>query len=160
MNKQLIELNTKGLLEGDAAYIFMQNKPLEELYDLSSDPYEVNNLADSPNFIDKLLELRNQLSQWQIDINDRGFTPESELIKEFWPNMVQPTTSNVIMKRQGGKAILSCKTKGSSIAFQTGDAIESDYWQLYTTPINLKNNEKIRARAIRIGYKASNILTN
>ena len=103
---------------------------------------------------------RNQLSQWQIDINDRGFTPESELIKEFWPNMVQPTTSNVIMKRQGGKAILTCKTKGSSIAFQTGDAIESDYWQLYTTPINLKNNEKIRARAIRIGYKASNILTN
>ena len=31
MNKQLIELNTKGVLEGDAAYIFMQNKPFEEL---------------------------------------------------------------------------------------------------------------------------------
>ena len=160
MNKQLIELNAKGVLEGEAAYIFMQNKPIEELYDLSSDPYEVNNLADNPDFIDKLLELRNQLSQWQLDINDRGFTPESELIKEFWPNMVQPTTSSVIMKRQSGKVILSCKTKGSSIAFQTGDTIESDYWQLYTTPIKLKNNEKIRARAIRIGYKASNILTN
>ena len=155
MNKHLIELDAEGKLEGDAAYIFMKTKPLEELYDLKNDPYEVNNLANDPAHAEKLKLLRSQLSQWQASIKDRGFTPESEIIREFWPGMIQPVTADVNIQQQNNTIVLSCSTEGASIAYQLSDAIGTDYWQLYSKPLLLQPQEKISTRAIRIGYKAS-----
>ncbi len=155
MNKHLIELDAEGKLEGDAAYIFMKTKPLEELYDLKNDPYEVHNLANDPAHTEKLKLLRSQLSQWQASIKDRGFTPESEIIREFWPDMIQPVTADVNIQQQNNTIVLSCATEGASIAYQLSDAIGTDYWQLYSKPLLLQPQEKISTRAIRIGYKAS-----
>ena len=160
MNKHLIELDSLDMLKGDAAYIFMKSKPIEELYDLESDPYEVHNLAKDSIYSQKLKELRVQLKQWQTSIDDKGFIPEHELIETFWPNMKQPKTDDVLIITNEQNLTLSCKTEGASIGFQLGDDIGSKYWQLYTKPIEIKPNEKIRARAIRIGYKASNISNN
>jgi hypothetical protein len=160
MNKHLIELDLAGELEGDAAYIFMKSKPVKELYDLENDPYEVHNLAENPAYASKLEELSTQLNQWQMAINDRGFTPESEIVEEFWPNMIQPQTADVNIQINNSTAILSCETEGASIGYQYGNAIDTNDWQLYTKPVQLDANEKIRARAIRIGYKASNISNN
>ena len=157
MNKHLIELDAEGKLEGDAAYIFMKTKPLEELYDLKNDPYEVHNLANDPAHAEKLKLLRSQLSQWQASIKDRGFTPESEIIREFWPGMIQPVTADVKIQQQNNTIVLSCATEGASIAYQLSDAIGTDYWQLYSKPLLLQPQEKISTRAIRIGYKASKI---
>ena len=157
MNKHLIELDAEGKLEGDAAYIFMKTKPLEELYDLKNDPYEVHNLANDPTHAEKLKLLRSQLSQWQASIKDRGFTPESEIIREFWPGMIQPVTADVNIQQQNNTIVLSCATEGASIAYQLSDAIGTDYWQLYSKPLLLQPQEKISTRAIRIGYKASKI---
>lgn len=160
MNKHLIELDSLDMLKGDAAYIFMKSKPIEELYDLESDPYEVHNLATDSIYSQKLTELRVQLKQWQTSIDDKGFIPEHELIETFWPNMKQPKTDDVLIITNEQNLTLSCKTEGASIGFQLGDDIGSKYWQLYTKPVEIKPNEKIRARAIRIGYKASNISNN
>ena len=160
MNKHLIELDSLDMLKGDAAYIFMKSKPIEELYDLESDPYEVHNLATDSTYSQKLKELRVQLKKWQTTIDDKGFVPEHELIETFWPNMKQPKTDDVLIITNEQNLILSCKTEGASIGFQLGDDIGSKYWQLYTKPVEIKTNEKIRARAIRIGYKASNISNN
>ena len=157
MNKHLIELDAEGKLEGDAAYMFMKTKPLEELYDLKNDPYEVHNLANDPAHAEKLKLLRSQLSQWQASIKDRGFTPESEIIREFWPGMIQPVTADVKIQQQNNTIVLSCATEGASIAYQLSDAIGTDYWQLYSKPLLLQPEEKISTRAIRIGYKASKI---
>ena len=157
MNKHLIELDAEGKLEGDAAYIFMKTKPLEELYDLKNDPYEVHNLANDPAHVEKLKLLRSQVSQWQASIKDRGFTPESEIIREFWPGMIQPVTADVNIQQQNNTIVLSCATEGASIAYQLSDAIGTDYWQLYSKPLLLQPQEKISTRAIRIGYKASKI---
>lgn len=160
MNKHLIELDSLDMLKGDAAYIFMKSKPIEELYDLESDPYEVHNLATDIAYSQKLKELRVQLKQWQTAIDDKGFTPENEIIKTFWPNMKQPKTDAVFIQTNEQNILLSCKTDGASIGYQLGEDIGSQYWQLYTAPIQIKSNEKIRARAIRIGYEASNISNN
>ena len=51
----------------------MKTKEVEELYDLQEDPYEVKNVAMNPEYVDKLVELRNALSAWQIEIDDKGF---------------------------------------------------------------------------------------
>ena len=58
---------------------FWNLKPAEELYDLLSDPDEVNNLADSPQHQDKLRELKQALSEWCREIRDVGFLPEGEI---------------------------------------------------------------------------------
>ncbi len=46
--------------------------PEEELYDLESDPYEIENLAGSPRHQEVLARLRSVLEQWIADSNDQG----------------------------------------------------------------------------------------
>jgi len=161
MNAKLIELNRQKKLKGDAAYMFMKTKPREELYDLENDPYEVHNLAENPNYEKHLSKYRKALANWQLEIGDKGFIPEHDLIELFWPEMRQPVTKNVLFTEQSqGMLQLECKTEGASIGYQTGKEIGTNHWNLYHTPIQQKNNQKIVARAIRIGYKASEITSN
>ncbi|MDG1398877.1 MAG: sulfatase-like hydrolase/transferase [Polaribacter sp.] len=161
MNAKLIELNRQKKLKGDAAYIFMETKPREELYDLKNDPYEVHNLANDMNYRERLTEYRNALSNWQLEIGDKGFIPEHDLVEMFWPEMLQPKTENVLISSaKKNTIVLSCKTEGASIGYQTGKAIGTKSWQLYYKPIKIKGKEKLVARAIRIGYKASEITSN
>ena len=54
-------------------------KPVEELYDVASDPHEVHNLAADPNYADRLREMRAALTQWQNEIGDLGLIPEAEI---------------------------------------------------------------------------------
>ena len=158
MNAKLIEMNRKKELVGDASYIFMDSKPKEELYDLESDPYEVNNLASNPKYKERLSEYRKALSGWQIEISDKGFIPEHNLIEMFWPEMIQPKTNNVEFNFTNKNLIeLSSTTDGASIGYQIGSKIGSNQWELYNQPIKTNNNQKIVARAIRIGYEASSI---
>jgi uncharacterized sulfatase len=57
-----------------------KTKPKEELYDLQSDPYEVKNLAGSPEHEGVLKEMRAALEKWITDTKDLGEVPEQELI--------------------------------------------------------------------------------
>jgi len=56
-------------------------KPVEELYDLESDPHEIHNLAEDPAHAEKLDELRGSLRDWQLQIGDLGLMPESEILR-------------------------------------------------------------------------------
>jgi len=49
----------------------------EELYDLESDPFEVNNLAGNPAYRDVLLEMRKAHLNWEQETFDTGFMPET-----------------------------------------------------------------------------------
>lgn len=156
MNRELLRLDAEGKLSGDAAYIWRKSKPVEELYDLESDPDEVNNLAFDANFQEKLKELRTALGQWQLKVGDKGFIAESELINMMWPGMIQPETQEVTFRRnEQGKLVLTSATEGASIAYQKN--AESDRWQLYHSPLKLKKGEHVKARAVRLGYRTSEI---
>jgi hypothetical protein len=75
--------------------------------------------------------------------------------------MIQPVTSDVKIEINSyGLVKMSCDTKGASIGYQTEDMIGKGRWLLYTKPIKIKSTQKLLARAIRIGYKASNITLN
>jgi arylsulfatase A-like enzyme len=47
-----------------------QHRPSEELYDLERDPYEMENLADRPEYGPLLEDMRQKLSQWRRSQND------------------------------------------------------------------------------------------
>ena len=157
MNKKIIELNKNNKLVGDSKYIFMQTKEEEELYDLNNDPYEINNLADNPNYSNKLIELRNALTNWQIDINDKGFINETDLIEQFWPNNEQPLTMPVEIIVSDDIVSLHCGTDGASIGYQLDSQIGSKKWNLYNKPFQILPNQKLATRAIKIGFKVSKI---
>jgi len=153
MTRVLIEMNRKGELEGDAAYIFMPTKPLEELYDLKNDPYEVNNLAGKPEYDKKLKELRGALAAWQLEVGDMGFIPERDLVEMMWPGLIQPVTEPVAFSYDGERVTLHSPTEGARIAYQIGERIDGEHWELYHKPLPLSVGQTIQAKAVRIGYR-------
>jgi len=161
MNSKLIQMDSFNMLEGDAAYIFMKTKPVEEFYDLANDPYEVHNIIDNPKYFKRINDFRVALENWQKEINDQGFIAENKLVKSFWPNMIQPKTENVDFKiGDDGLYELTTLTNGASIGYQIDEKIGTNSWSLYHKPIRIRDKQKIVARAIRIGYKASGITSN
>lgn len=68
-------------LAGPAAAFVAGRKPVEELYDLESDPDEIVNLAAKPEQADKMKEMREALVAWQIEVGDLGLVPESEIAR-------------------------------------------------------------------------------
>ena len=161
MNSKLIELDSLDRLKGDAKYIFMKTKPYEEFYDLSNDPYEVNNLINDDKYRRKINEFRSALENWQEEINDKGFIAENKIIKSFWPNMIQPKTESVSFNQiDEGLYELNSATTGASIGYQIDEKIGTNNWSLYYEPITIGEKQKVVARAIRIGYKASDITSN
>ena len=161
MNSKLIELDSLDRLKGDAKYIFMKTKPYEEFYDLSNDPYEVNNLINDDKYRRKINEFRSALENWQEEINDKGFIAENKIIKSFWPNMIQPKTESVSFNQIDESLYeLNSATTGASIGYQIDEKIGTNNWSLYYEPITIGEKQKVVARAIRIGYKASDITSN
>jgi arylsulfatase A-like enzyme len=59
-----------GQLRGNLEWYGLPNRPKVELYDLETDPWEWNNLADDPQYRDLVDELLGVLSDWIRDTND------------------------------------------------------------------------------------------
>jgi len=70
------ELYAAGRLNEAQAAFFRPARPVEELYDLSTDPDEVNNLAAAPEHGERLKAMRAMLDQWIVDTKDQGEIPE------------------------------------------------------------------------------------
>jgi len=157
MMLELYELNKNGLLTGDAALWWRKTKPQEELYDVINDPYELNNLADIPEFSEKLTELRNELKNWQKKFGDLGKIDEKELIKTMWNgNNSPPLTDTAKIKIIENNLIaVNCKTKGASIGYQINNEIGSISWYIYINPISINKVDSIKIYSKRIGYKES-----
>lgn len=54
---------------------FFEEKATEMLFDLQTDPWEINNLAQLPDYHEKLLELREENNRHIREIKDLGFFP-------------------------------------------------------------------------------------
>ena len=80
------QLHAEGKLTPAQERFFAPEKPAEELYDLSADPHEIHNLADSPEHKSTLESMRARLNQWIEETGDQGQTPEP---KENWEAIMQ-----------------------------------------------------------------------
>lgn len=74
------ELYEQGKLNA-AQRRFWETKPPEELYDLETDPDEVNNLADSAAHRQILERMRQAQREHALRIRDVGFLPEDEIYR-------------------------------------------------------------------------------
>jgi N-sulfoglucosamine sulfohydrolase len=73
------QLAREGKLTPEAALFAAERKPVEELFDLSSDPHEVRNLALDPAHSAKLRELRGLVDKWVVESGDKGGAMEDPL---------------------------------------------------------------------------------
>ncbi len=171
MLQEMWRLHMAGELNG-AQRLMFDPRPVEELYDTEADPWEINNLATDPRYGEDLERLREAVDGWIDEVGDMGEIPESEMVRQWYPDGEQPTTTAPIFvpicgESPGIEAVtettvqgpallqLHTPTQGASIAYAL-DAGDAARWLLYTEPLRLAAGENtIRARAVRIGYEES-----
>ena len=174
--QEMWRLYMAGELEGPQLLMF-QDRPVEELYDTQTDPYEINNLAGDPGYEPELQRLRDALDDWIAEVGDMSEIPESEMVRQWYPDGKQPETASptlipICQESPGTKPApeggtfkgpvlvqFYCATQGASMAytFEEGD---DPRWLLYASPLRLPEGATtLRARAIRIGYKESKEIT-
>jgi len=80
MLKELRSLHNAGRLSGEPAEMWQQ-KPVEELYDLRKDPYELNNLAANTDYAQQKASLKKELDNWMLTTRDAGLFFEPEMMR-------------------------------------------------------------------------------
>ncbi|MBT8147713.1 MAG: sulfatase, partial [Gammaproteobacteria bacterium] len=155
--QELLRLRDSGQLTPEQAQWFRARKEVEELFDTARDPHELNNLAQDPRYRDKLLEMREELARWMTAIDDPGAMPEQELIEQMWPEMVQPTTAEPTISRQGNLISLASDTEGANLGYQilASDDEPGQTWQVYLEPLKLMAGQRLIVIAHRLGYQPS-----
>ena len=171
--QEMWRLYLAGELTGSQLLMFQPNRPVEELYDTATDPYEIHNLAADPAHQADLARLCQALDHWRQRVGDLGELPEAEMVRRWYPDGQQPQTAAPLFipicedspgiepAPTGGRfhgpllLQLHCATQGASLAYRlTGDS--SAQWHLYTQPLRLPSGQTtIHAKAIRIGYQES-----
>ena len=172
--QELWRLHLEGeLSEEQESLFFAEGRPVEELYDLENDPWERNNLAKDPQFSTEIERLRKALDEWLEDVGDMSDIPESEMVRRWYPDGVQPQTTAPVgicasaespgiepvgegeIHRGPTELMFQSPTQGASIAFRWDDD-DANHWRLYTGPIRLRPGaNQIQAVAERIGYRRS-----
>jgi len=153
--QELHRLREAGELTPEQALWFRDSKPAFEFFDTEADPHEMVNLGDDPQYASKIKELSDECDRWLEEINDRGLLPETELMKQIWPDGAQPETSRVVISENGGKLSMSCATQGASIGYRYLSRNDSEPWQVYQESFTPKEGENLEAIAQRIGYQVS-----
>jgi uncharacterized sulfatase len=82
-------LQQRGELTPAQAHFMAATRPPEELYYLSEDPYEINNLADDPAHRDKLVELRQVLDAWLAEADTAPYPEDSAAVAYAQQDMQQ-----------------------------------------------------------------------
>ncbi len=163
----------RAALRGEAErwpQLLGERRDPECLYDLDADPHELHNVAQNPRYAAEVERLRHVLDEWRRAYDVFGDWSESEMVRRWWPDARPPETSApcfILISEEmlegglvtGGEFTgplliqIACATQGASIGWKAEDG----RWQLYTGPIRVEKGQtlRLRAKAIRIGYKES-----
>lgn len=171
--QEMMRLDAEGKLTGPQKAWMAYSRPPEELYNIATDPYQINNLVNDPVMKLTLYDMRELLDKWTLETGDMGHMNEPEMIAQMWPGGKQPVTDvpyfiiNSIEDRgsknyrTGGTysfpMTLSfyCPTHGASLVYTLEDK-QNPHWLLYTGPLHLsQGRHNIRVKAVRYGYKDS-----
>ena len=71
------QLHEENQLDDIQNLFFLEERPSEELYGLKADPFEINNLANNPEYAEIKAELLQELNNWRENvIKDKGVSEE------------------------------------------------------------------------------------
>jgi arylsulfatase A-like enzyme len=142
-----------GTLDGIQRQWF-EPRPVEALYDLETDPWEIRNLADDPEYLPVLTRLRAAYAAWRLRVPDLSDQTEAAMAESFWPGGIQPETPPPALERQGETIAIRAADQ-ASVEYRMGQ----DPWRLYVAPVPLPPDEALSARAVRYGWSTSSTVT-
>lgn len=153
----LLEYEKQGKLTGDQLHWFAKTKPEEELYDITKDPFELNDLSSDEAYADVLVKFRALHEEWVEDFGDHPAIPEKELVWSMWPDGIQPVTSSPEIHQDGNEISIVCSTVGATIGYQVrADQQEiKGPWYIFQDPLELNPSDTLVVMAHRIGFKPS-----
>ncbi|WP_136480747.1 sulfatase family protein [Cognatitamlana onchidii] len=159
--KELLRLKAEGKLNDIQMQWFRDFKPKEELFDCAVDPYELNNLAEKPEYQDKLNELSAEMDRWLREIGDEPNLDEAKLVEKLWSGKdTKPATKQPVITAKDGLVQVTCETEGASIGYkiigQDGNTPQS--WEVYQGPVQLPEGFKLMVQAHRIGFAPSEVV--
>lgn len=160
--QDLLRLRDEGKLNDVQMQWFRTSKPKEELFDCKADPFELNNLAEQPEYNEKLNELKTEMDRWLETINDDPNMPEKQLVNKLWKGAnKQPVTAKPTVLNLNNKIAMSSTTAGASIGYKIKgkDGKFPSTWTVYQAPFNMPMDTELIVEAHRIGYKSSEIIT-
>jgi uncharacterized sulfatase len=164
--QEMRRLHVEGRLRGPQTQYFEPTKPVEELYDTTADPHEINNLAGHANYKDVLERMRKVHLDWCRETRDIGLIPEPIFDEMKRPGGQFERTADPVFIRQtsgrepGAMVTIACSTQGASIAWRTaGDPKNPAGWELYVTPVPVRPGQVLYAKACRIGFRDSGVVS-
>lgn len=151
MMRDLYALRDTGPERPEQWQLAARSRRAEELYDSASDPFEVRDLATSPEHAEVLARLRAALDDWIEATGDLGLVlPERAMVEtRLWPDGRRPDTAGATMRCADGVVSLECPTAGASIGYRTG---ERGPWTVYTGPFDAGDARTIEVLTHRIGF--------
>jgi len=159
-------LHGEGKLQGPLAQYFEPTKPIEELYDTVADPHEVNNIAGDPKYQSVLERMRQAHLEWYRETKDIGLIPEPIFDEMKRPGGRFEKTADPVFarmtgsKEEGGAVTLACATQGASVVWRCGgNPKEAVRWNLYVRPVPVRPGEVLYAKACRLGFRDSGIVS-
>ncbi|MEM6321718.1 MAG: sulfatase-like hydrolase/transferase [Bacteroidota bacterium] len=158
--QELYRLRDEGKLTPEQELWFRDTKPEEELFDVTKDPHELNNIAEDPAYKETLEMLRKKCEDWVASIDDTGVIPETELKEKLRPDGKELKVASPLLKinTEGTLATLSCATEGATIGYKINDSSgNEDGWTIYTEPIALEKGDTLKVVGERIGYRYSDV---
>ncbi len=126
----------------------------EQLYDLASDPHEINNLAASPAHATIRRNLSGVLEQWLNENNDIVPLPERDMRANLLCEGQRCKTSPPTLSLQQDVLTITASQTHDSLEYR----IDNDDWQLYTGPVRVEGGREFSARAVRYGWLPSQIV--
>ncbi len=116
--KEILALKELGELD-TLTMTWFDTKPQEELYDTQNDPDEFHNLADDPEYQEKLVEMRAAFQVWRAMTGDKSDLPEDQMINSMWNGQGKaPQTAQPVVIETNKGLTLYCDTEGASIGYQ------------------------------------------
>jgi N-sulfoglucosamine sulfohydrolase len=158
--QELWRLHDAGQLSPSAEQYFSAPRQSEELYDLTTDPDTVMNVASDPRYRTTLIRMRKSFQRWTALVGDQSRLPERDMVARMWPSLVQPMTATPIIThrfslRRGATIGITSATSGASIGYRiAGDKV----WRLYVKPFSVPDSVAVEAKAIRYGYRESPVV--
>lgn len=128
----------------------------ERLFDLESDPYEINDVSRDPHYDDVLQRMRGAMDAWLSQVGDDSDEPEEAMVARFEPDGEQQVTPAPEVSVTGGTLEITPAAAGHSLQYR----IDGGRWRLYTHPIEIERNSEVDVRAVRYGWVESEIVSS
>ncbi len=155
--KDLREAYDKGQLKGGMKAWF-EERPVEEFYDLTKDPYELNNVINDPAYAKEIANMRKVMDDWRDQGNDATIVPEKQLRASVLDaNGQQNTTMQPVVSQDeiNHKVYITNLTDYASIGY----SFDGKHYDVYTKSFSVPAGvDKIWAKAVRYGWKESPVV--